>query len=144
AVPRDVEPEAARLEDIYLYTVDDLEGVIQENQRSRQAAAAQADAMLDARIDEYLDWLESRQAAGTITDMRAQAHAMRDQILERARHDLNRGQPAEEVLERFGHALTNKLLHAPSATLRNARGAQQHDLLTSARKLYRLYNDSTD
>src|SRR5699024_2243063 len=128
----------AQLEDVYLYTVDDLQGVIRENRRSRKAAAQQADAMLDARIDEYIDWLEARRAAGTITAMRDQAYAMRDRMLERAKHDIARGRPAEEVLERFGHALTNKLLHAPSAALRNSRGQQQSTLLDSARELYRL------
>src|SRR5699024_11042481 len=144
AVPRDVEPAAAKLQDIYLYTVDDLEGVIQENRRSRQVAAEQADAMLDMRIDEYIDWLEARRAAGTIAAMRAQAYDMRDHMLERAKNDIARGRPAEEVLEQLGHALTNKLLHAPSAALRNTRGQQQSTLLDSARELYRLDPESRD
>lgn len=144
AVPRDVEPAASRLEDVYLYTVDDLEGVIRENRHSRQAAAQQAHAMLDARIDEYLAWLESRRASDTITAMRSQARDMCDEVLERARRELARGRPVDEVLEHFGHALTNKLMHAPSATLRNSRGEQQDVLLDSARKLYRLDDDSTN
>ncbi|HLQ84808.1 MAG TPA: glutamyl-tRNA reductase [Salinisphaeraceae bacterium] len=141
AVPRDIEPAAAKLEDIYLYTVDDLEGVIQENQESRKAAAQQADAMLDARIDEFLDWLESRRANHTIAAMRAQAQNMQAQALARARRDLARGRPMDEVLQHFGHALTNKLMHAPSVALRNSRGTQQHVLLESARELYQLDDD---
>ena len=144
AVPRDVEPAAAQLQDVYLYSVDDLQGVIQENRRSRQAAAQQADAMLDSRVDEYLDWLESRHASTVITAMRQQAQTTRDQVLAHALHDLSRGRPAQEVLQHFGHALTNKLMHAPSATLRNSRGAEQCRLLDSARKLYRLDHEPDD
>lgn len=142
AVPRDVEPSAAKLEDVYLYTVDDMQGVIRDNRRSRETAAEQADAMLDIRIDEYLDWLESRRAAGTITAIRTQAQAMRDDMLERARNEIARGKPIDEVLEHFGHALTNKLMHAPSASLRQARGAQQAALLDSARHLYQLDSET--
>lgn len=144
AVPRDIDAAAAKLEDIYLYTVDDLEGVIQDNQRSRQAAAQQADAMLDARVDEYLDWLEAHHANDVIAAMRQQAQTMCDNVLERALHELARGRPADEVLQHFGHALTNKLMHAPSTALRNSRGAEQCQLLDSARKLYRLDHESTD
>lgn len=144
AVPRDVDPAVTRLEDVYLYTVDDLEDVIQNNRDSRQAAAQQADAMLDARVDEYLDWLESRRANQTIAAMRTQAQAMREELLERARNDLARGRPIEDILERFGHALANKLMHAPSTTLRNSRGAEQCALLDSARKLYRLDDEPSN
>src|SRR5699024_2730004 len=144
AVPRDVEPAAGKLEDIYLYTVDDLEDVIQENQQSRRAAAQQADAMLDAHIDAFIDWLESRQANDTIAAMRRQAMEMRDRELARARRDLARGRPADEVLEYLGYGLTNKLMHAPSAALRNADSTDRHVLLDSARKLFRLADDTDD
>lgn len=144
AVPRDIEPTAAKLQDIYLYTVDDLQGVIQENRLSRQAAAQQADAMLDTRVDEYLAWLESRHANDIIVAMRQQAQAMHDNVLAHALHELDRGRPAQEVLKHFGHALTNKLMHAPSATLRNSRGEEQCKLLNSARKLYRLDDEPED
>ncbi len=144
AVPRDIDPAAGRLEDIYLYTVDDLQGVIQDNLRSRQQAATLADSMLDARIDEYLDWLDSRGAIDTITTLRAQAHDTRDAALARARRELAKGRPADEVLELLARTLTNKLMHAPSTTLRNARGTHQHELLGSARELYQLDASSND
>lgn len=141
AVPRDIDPDAGELEDIYLYSVDDLQGVIRDNRRSREQSAALADHMLDSRIQEYIDWLESRHAIDTIKAIRAQARDYRDEVLDNARRQLARGRPADEVLEFVGHRLTNKLMHEPSATLRNAHGTHQHELLASARILFKL-NDT--
>jgi len=138
AVPRDIDPAAGALEDIYLYSVDDLQSVIDDNRRSRETAATRANGMLDTRIEEYIDWLDSRQATQTIRALRGQAHAKREQVLERARRRLARGEEPESVLAYVGHTLTNKLMHEPSAALRKARGAHQQELLGSARDLFAL------
>jgi len=138
AVPRDIDPAAGELEDIYLYSVDDLQGVIQDNRRSREQAAALANHMLDSRIQEYIDWLDSRQATDTIKAIRTRAEYSRDDVMAKARRQLARGQPADEVLDFVGRTLTNKLMHEPSATLRKARGAHQQQLLSTARTLFQL------
>ncbi|MES1926519.1 glutamyl-tRNA reductase [Salinisphaera sp. T31B1] len=138
AVPRDIDPAAGELEDIYLYSVDDLQSVIDDNMASRQQAARLANGMLDARIEEYIDWLDSRQATDTIRIMRERAHQARAQVMAQARRRIARGDAAEDVLDFVGHTLTNKLMHAPSATLRKARGAHQQELLTGARALFQI------
>ncbi|ERJ19799.1 Glutamyl-tRNA reductase protein [Salinisphaera shabanensis E1L3A] len=142
AVPRDIDPAAGKLEDIYLYSVDDLQSVIDDNRRSREKAATLADGMLDGRIEEYIDWLDSRQAIDTIRDLRHQAYAAREDVLAKARRRLARGENADDVLAYLAHTLTNKLMHDPSATLRKARGAHQQELLTSARDLFQLDNET--
>ena len=136
AVPRDIEPAAAELEDVYLYTVDDLQGVIRDNMRSRREAAALADSMIDERIDEYLAWLESRRAVNTISQLRGAAAAERDAVLARARRQLAAGQPADAVLENLARTLTNKLVHGPTRSLRQARGAEQQQLIDSVEALF--------
>lgn len=138
AVPRDIDPAAAELEDVYLYSVDDLQGVIDDNMRSRVEAANRADVMLDGRIDEYLEWIDSRQASYTIYAMREAAHASRDEVMAKARRQLARGDNPEDVLDFVGRTLTNKLLHSPSATLRKATGTRQQRLLGPARELFGL------
>lgn len=142
AVPRDIEPAASDLEDVYLYSVDDLQGVIDDNMRSRREAADRAGEMLDGRIDEYLEWVESRQATDTIRALRESAHLSRDQVLARARRQLARGDDPQAVLDFVGRTLTNKLLHAPSATLRKAAGARQQRLLGPARELFGLDDET--
>ncbi|MDA3922063.1 MAG: glutamyl-tRNA reductase [Salinisphaera sp.] len=138
AVPRDIEPSAGDLEDVYLYSVDDLQGVIEGNMRTRREAAVRADELLDGRIDEYLEWVDSRQATATIRSLRESADVVRDHVMVRARQKLARGDDPEAVLDFVARTLTNKLMHAPSATLRKAAGARQQRLLGPARELFGL------
>lgn len=138
AVPRDVEPTAGELEDVYLYTVDDLQGVIRENLDSRRQAALSADDMIDSRIDEFYAWLESRRAADTIRALREEAHGRREEVLAKAGRMLAGGKDPEEVLDYVAHTLTNKLIHEPTAALRQARGEEQRELLDTVRRLYGL------
>jgi len=142
AVPRDIEPSSADLEDVYLYSVDDLQSVIDDNMRSRREAADIAGTMLDGRIDEYLEWVDSRQSTDTIRALRAAAHATRDDVLVQAQRQLARGDDPQTVLDFVGRTLTNKLLHGPSATLRNAAGARQQRLLGPARELFGLDDEA--
>ncbi len=146
AVPRDIDPAAGELEDIYLYSVDDLQSVIDDNKASRQQAAKLADGMLDPRIEEYIDWLDSRQATDTIKIMRQRADDSRAEVLAKAHQRLARGESVDDVLDFVGRTLTNKLMHAPSATLRKARGAHQQELLSGARTLFQIEDafDHTD
>lgn len=138
AVPRDIEPAAGTMEDVYLYSVDDLEGVIQENMRSREQAALAADRMIDTRIDEFIAWMDSRAAVDAITTLRGNADATRAEVVAKGRRMLEQGQDADEVIQFVGRSLTNKLLHEPTAALRQARGDEQQRLLQAVRTLFNL------
>ncbi len=138
AVPRDIEPEVADLSDIYLYTVDDLDEVIQENMRSREEAAEQAEEIIEHYVGEYLGWLRSLDAVELIQDFRSYAERLRDEVIQKAMQQLNKGKSPEEVLQFMGHTLTNKLLHTPSAQLRQAGFNGQIELLEAANTLFQL------
>ena len=136
AVPRDVEAEVSLLDDVFLYSVDDLGKIIQEGLDTRQAAVAQAEAIVTAGVDEFMHWLEVRELVPTIRAMRDQAERMRRHELERAAKLLSRGDDPQKVLEQLSYALTNKFLHAPTHAL-NAADATDRDSLVAA--LTRLY-----
>ena len=138
AVPRDIEPEVGELSDVYMYTIDDLKGVIEENMESRQVAARQAETIIEGEVIEFMRWVRSLDSVPTVRALRAATEALRDAELERARRALERGEPAEQVLLRFAHALTNKFMHAPSTTLRDAKTGSDLDLVGATRALFRL------
>ncbi len=138
AVPRDIEAAVGKLQDVYLYTIDDLHEVIRQNMHSREQAASGAEEIISARTDDFMRWLQSRDAAATIKALRRQADADREDVLEKARRQLASGKPAEEVMQFLAHTLTNRLLHAPSACLRNADRERQQLLLDHARLLFDL------
>ena len=141
AVPRDVEPEVAELEDVYLYTVDDLEEVIEENLRSRQEAAEQAREIVETHAEEFMGWLRSLDALSVIQDFRTRAEAIRDEVLDKALRQVGAGKSPEEALQFLANTLTNKLLHAPSAQLRAAGSSGQTQLLEAASTLFQLNAD---
>ncbi|HFD38435.1 MAG TPA: glutamyl-tRNA reductase [Anaerolineae bacterium] len=138
AVPRDIEPEAGDLDDVYLYTVDDLQEIIQEGLRSRQEAAHQAEEIIDNQVTHFMGWLQSLDAVATIRAYRDKAEALRDQEVAKARRLLARGTHPEEVCFLLARALTNKLIHTPSATLRQAGFEGRSDMLELARELFDL------
>ncbi|MFM1891381.1 MAG: glutamyl-tRNA reductase [Pseudomonadota bacterium] len=141
AVPRDIEPEVSELQDVYLYTVDDLQEVIQDNLRSRQEAAEQASEIIDFQVDEFLAWLRSLDAVHLIQDYRRHSESIRDQVLDKARRLLAAGKPTDEVLDYLAHTLTNKLLHTPSSQLREAGSSGRRELLEAANTLFKLGRD---
>jgi glutamyl-tRNA reductase len=118
AVPRDVEASVAELADVYLYTVDDLEHVVGSNLDLRREAATQAEEMVHLQVQDYMDWLQVQGSTATISDYRARAERLRDEVLDKARGRLARGEDADTVLAMLATALTNKLLHDPTARLR--------------------------
>ncbi len=138
AVPRDIEAEVGDLNDIYLYTVDDLEEVIDENRRSRQEAAEQAEEIVELNVDEFLAWIRSLDAVELINDYRAQAETLRDEVLKKALQQIKKGKPPEEVLNFLARTLTNKLLHTPSSQLRQAGSEGQTELLEAANTLFQI------
>ncbi len=136
AVPRDIEPEVGDLPDVYLYTVDDLHDVIQENLRSRQEAAKQAEEIIDVQVATFMGWIQSLQGVATICACRAQAEGLRDLELERAQRMLAAGRDPNEVLRLFARALTNKFLHNPCSQLRQAAYEGRADVIAVAQELF--------
>ncbi len=138
AVPRDIEPEVSELNDVYLYTVDDLQEVIQENLKSRQEAAKQAEEIVSAQVINFMGWLQSLSAVTTIRAYRSIAERTRDAELENARRLLAQGRDPEQVLHLFARALTNKLIHTPSLQMKQAGFQGRLELLQAARELFDL------
>lgn len=118
AVPRDIEPEVQRLSDVYLYTVDDLAQVVQTAQANRQAAVAQAEAIVDAGVQSFMHWVDQREAVPLIQQLNAQADDWRQAELARARKALAKGDDVDAVLEALSRGLTQKMLHGAMAELR--------------------------
>jgi len=138
AVPRDIDPRVGSLEDVYLYTVDDLRTVISENLKFREQAARQGEALVQQYALEFNRWLESRDVGDTIRRIRAKARLQRDEVLERARKRLANGEDPEAVMAFVADTLSNKLLHAPSAQMRKADAVEQAMLMSTAEKLFDL------
>lgn len=136
AVPRDIEPAVAELADTYLYTVDDLEQVIEENRASRRQAAEQAQAIIDLQVEHYMAWWRAQGRQDALKALRGRGEAAREEALARAREMLAAGKPADEVMALLAHQLTNKLLHGPSSALRQAALDGDLDLLRAAERLY--------
>jgi glutamyl-tRNA reductase len=141
AVPRDIEPEVKSLEDVYLYTVDDLSVVVQTGQANRQAAVAQAEVIIDAGVQSFAHWLDQRSNVPLIQQLNSQADEWRQAELARARKQLAKGDDLEAVLEALSRGLTQKMLHGAMAELHagdaaareNARHAIEHFFLRSNR-----------
>jgi glutamyl-tRNA reductase len=139
AVPRDVEPEVARLDDVYVYTVDDLGRIVASGAETRQAAVAQAEAIIESRVRDFEAWLKTRAAVPLIQGLRERADALRDKELERAKRLLARGEPPEAVIEHLARALTNKFLHAPVAALHQAGNEDDDERARVIALLARFY-----
>jgi glutamyl-tRNA reductase len=136
AVPRDIEAEVAALEDVYLYTVDDLTGIVEENRKSRASAAESAEEIIQLKTDQFLhQWQLISDAAPLIRDYRSHAEQLRDLSLVQALRALEAGHSAEEVVKKLAHQLTNKLTHTPCATIRDAGNTGGDHLLQTARGL---------
>ncbi|ALM85110.1 glutamyl-tRNA reductase [Bordetella sp. N] len=136
AVPRDIEPEVGRLDDIYLYSVDDLGRVVQSGTDARRAAVVQAESIIESRVQNYMHWLQTRAVVPVIQDLHAAADDVRAAELDRARRMLARGESPEAVLEQLAHALTQKYLHAPLAALNRSEGDDRTQLLAMVPRLF--------
>ena len=136
AVPRDIEPEVAKLDDVYLYTVDDLGRVVQMGNDSRQAAVVQAEAIIDSRVQSFMHWMQTRTVVPVIQGLNAGADVVRQHELERARKMLAKGMDPEEVLERLSRSLTQKYLHAPMQVLNRSPEEDRGQLVGMLPKLF--------
>jgi glutamyl-tRNA reductase len=129
AVPRDIEPEVGKLEDVFLYTVDDLGAIVREGNASRQAAVAQAEAIIETRVQNFMQWLDARSIVPVIRHMHTQADALRRAEVERAQKMLARGEDPAAVIEALSQALTNKLIHGPTHALNRASSENRDKLI---------------
>jgi glutamyl-tRNA reductase len=137
AVPRDIEPEIARLDDVFLYTVDDLAAVVQEGNALRQAAVAQAEAIIETRVQHFMHWLQTRSVVPVIRELHSSADVLRQAELDKARRMLLRGDAPEAVLEALSVALTKKFLHGPVHALNHLNGEDRAALMRLAPELFR-------
>ena len=129
AVPRDIESEVARLDDVYLYSVDDLGRVVQSGTDARRAAVVQAEAIIETRVQNFMHWMQSRAVVPVIRDLHQAADDVRAAELDRARKALARGDSPEAVLEQLSHGLTQKYLHGPLAALNRSDAAEREQLM---------------
>lgn len=138
AVPRDIESAVGKMQDVFLYGIDDLRQVIDNNLHSRQVAAHDAEAIINLQVERYMAWRRALTLDNPVRILRSHAQDQRDEVLAKARGMLMHGKSADEALDFLARSLTNKLLHAPSAHLREATLAGDADLLEAARRLYGL------
>lgn len=141
AVPRDIEPEVEEVDDAYLYTVDDLHSVIEENVRARQDAAKAAEQMIEEGVDSYRRVVESRKVSDLIVTFRQSSEAIKNTELEKALKGLEMGQPPEQVINKLAHGLMNKLIHAPTRYLRDAGADADQDALIIASNVLGIYEE---
>ncbi|NKB33933.1 MAG: glutamyl-tRNA reductase [Pseudomonadales bacterium] len=144
AVPRDIEEEVGEIADAYLYSVDDISDVIEDNVKSRAEAAAQAESIIERGVEEYLKQLRSLTAVATLRAFREKADSIRDQELQRALKALEKGDSADAVLESLARAITNKLTHAPSVQMKKASSEGRDELLQLTQELFDLGEDEQD
>jgi len=142
AVPRDIAADVAELSDVYLYTVDDLEQVIEDNRASRREAAQQAEAIIDLQVEHYLTWWQAQGRQDALKHLRAEGALAREQALAKAQEQLAQGEDPQQVLKRLAHQLTNRLLHAPTTALRQAALDGDSELLRAADRLFKGDDDS--
>lgn len=140
AVPRDIEPEVAELDDAYLYTVDDLQSVIEENLQSRRHAAEQAESMVLAEVQTFIEWQRAQHHVDAIKLYRQKVANIRDEVLEKAQAQLQ-NKSAEEALNFLAHTLSNKLSHDMTQSMNQAARQGQFEQLEAAKNLLNL-NDS--
>lgn len=144
AVPRDIEPEVGELDDVYLYTVDDLHEVVAENLKSRQGAAQAAEEMVAGGVNDFMARLRELAAVDVLRAYRQQGERLRDEELQKAQRLLANGGNAEDVLMQLARGLTNKLLHAPSVQLKKLSAEGRLDALVMAQELFALNEGATD
>ena len=138
AVPRDIEPEVRELDDVFLYTVDDLQGIVQDSLDARRSAVEQAEAIIETQVGQFMHWMAAREGVPLIRRLREQAEQARQHEVERALKLLHRGDDPKQVLEALSHGLANKLMHAPTQTLNEASDEERRALGDAIARLFRL------
>jgi glutamyl-tRNA reductase len=138
AVPRDIDPTVGELEDIYLYSVDDLNEVIQENLRSREQEALKAEEMIETQVSHFMGWWQSLDVVNTICHLRDQAEDIREKVVKKSKSMINNGKSPYDVIDFLAHTLSNSLMHQPCVQLRQAGYDGREELVTAALQLFQL------
>ncbi|MEO8203863.1 MAG: glutamyl-tRNA reductase, partial [Betaproteobacteria bacterium] len=138
AVPRDIEAEVGELDDVFLYTVDDLSGIVSANLDARRSAVEQAEAIIETQVGQFMHWMAARESVPLIRALREHAEQARGAELERALRFLARGDDPRQVLESLSQGLTNKLLHAPTQALNSAQGEERRALADVVAQLFHI------
>ena len=141
AVPRDVEAEVGALDDVFLYSVDELGKIAREGLDVRETAVAQAEAIIETQVGDFMQWLDNRELVPTIRALRDGVERARRREVERALRRLARGDEAQQVLEHLSYSLTNKFLHAPTHALNHANDDDREQLVNMLRRLYQLKHE---
>ncbi len=144
AVPRDIEPEVADLEDAYLYTVDDLQDVVDQNRQARLQAAQDAEQIIQRRSEHFMQQLRELDGVGTLTCFRRKVESIREEALKNALSRLKRGEQPDEVLARMSRSMINKLMHEPSLQIRKAAASGQTEQLAWVQQLFGLALEQSD
>ena len=139
AVPRDVEAEVAELNDVFLYTVDDLAEVVRDGMDARQGAVKEAEVIIDSGVIDFIHWMESREVVPTIRALRDHAERHRRHEMEKALRLLAKGEDATKVLESLSNGLTNKFLHSPTHALNQVQASEREALLDTVHRIYHLH-----
>ncbi|MCL4104172.1 UNVERIFIED_CONTAM: hypothetical protein GTU68_035034 [Idotea baltica] len=138
AVPRDIEPQVGELSDVYLYSVDDLREIVDQNLEGRKKEARKADLIIAQAVISYGEEVLELAAVDTVKAYRQQAEEARKNEFSKALRLLSRGDDPEKVLEQLSKGLTQKLIHAPSTGLKKLSAAGREDLVAHARNLLGL------
>ncbi|MBI3902413.1 MAG: glutamyl-tRNA reductase [Nitrosomonadales bacterium] len=139
AVPRDVEAEVAELDDVFLYTVDDLAEVVRDGQEARKGAVVEAEVIIDSSVANFIHWMDSREVVPTIRALRDNAERHRRHEMEKALRLLAKGEDAAKVMEVLSNSLTNKFLHAPTHTLNQVQANEREAFLDMMHRIYHLH-----
>ena len=138
AVPRDIEPEAGELDDVFLYTVDDLGEIVSDNRDARRSAVEQAEVIIETQVGQFMHWMQARENVPLIRALRDRGELARREELERALRLLRRGDDPAAVLEALSQGLTNKLLHGPTRALNETEAHEREQLAATLARLYRI------
>ena len=144
AVPRDIEEEVGDLNDVFLYTVDDLKDIIEENVKSRQDAAVQAEQLIISGVERFMRELRSLDVVSTVTSLRTHIESLKDECLSKARRQLANGDDPAKVLQQFAHTYTNKILHTPTKQMRKAGAEGQLEIMDWVQELFQLSDDTNN
>lgn len=136
AVPRDIEAEVGQLDDVFLYTVDDLAQVVSDGLGNRKEAAVDAEVIVETQVNKFMHWLQKRGSVDTIKALRDQAEAMRMTELKKAVKLIEKGENPEKALEMLSNAITKKLIHAPSHALNQSHGDDHAQIEAMIRQIY--------
>lgn len=138
AVPRDVEAEVARLKDAYLYTVDDLRSIVDENRAMRLQASSRAENIVDFQVVKFMRWMRSLDSVPAIVSFREGLDDLKQAELERALRRLENGTDPVRVVEQLARDLINKVAHHPSQVINQADIEEDANVIAAARKLFNL------